>query len=83
MANLEKLFSDEALAMLEGFPAVHAVATRLIEHDIPAARLLAYIVAMAEHRGDEIDALRHELGLRPMAHERLGRIKPASTLCAR
>ena len=77
MANLEKLFSAEALAMLEGFPAVHAVATRLIEHDIPAARLLAFIVAIAEHRGDEIDALRREIGLRPIAHERLGRIKPA------
>jgi hypothetical protein len=53
---------------MRGYPAVFAAVTELIRHDqIAPARLLAFVTAVAEHRGDEVDVLRRELGLRPLA----------------
>lgn len=76
MADLRLFFSDAASEMIEGYPAVHRTINQMLEMNlVPAARLFATVVAMAEHRGDEINALRKELGRPPIAHQRLGRTK--------
>jgi hypothetical protein len=77
MPEIEDVFGDAAVAMLEGYPAVHATVVELIRHDlIAAARLLSFVTAMAEHRGAEADELRLLLGLRPMGRDRMRRQPP-------
>ena len=66
MSELDHLFSPATVARLEGYPAVRNTVIELILADqLPAARLLAFVVAMAERRGRERDELRLALGLRP------------------
>lgn len=74
-AALERLFSDETVSRISSYPAVRQVVLELLAADmIAAARLLALIVSVAEHRGEEVAALRRELGLR--ASDAFGRIAP-------
>lgn len=75
LTKLEQFFSDDAIIRLLGYPAVYTVVLDLVDKDqIPAARLLAFVTRVADQRGDQIDALRKEIGLRPTAHDSLGRI---------
>jgi hypothetical protein len=77
MAEIEDVFSEDAIAMLRGYPAMHALVAELIRLDmIAGARLLSFVTAMAEHRGAEVDELRLALGLRPIGRDRMGRLPP-------
>lgn len=77
MLDLKDLFSDSALGMLEGYPAVLQTVRDLISRDlVGAARLLSFVTAVAERRGREVDALRLELGLRSESQGQFGRLDP-------